>query len=427
MPPPLWLSMLYGGGGGLGAGAAAPAAPLTPQTGLSLADLFTPYQEPPEIQEPAYPSSVRDLDKERQRDLRMRTLLSTLAAGMSGQPGQFGPNALAGALQARDQEQGVVDQERARLQAQFEEAKARRQESIMRAQQQRELAGQQQEAEGILSTYRQIEQMAGAEAPQIVAEARAAALARDSKSLQKLLAEAPQRMAYRRALQAAGVDPDNPMAVEAHQQQAEQQAEIDAEVAKRAALKERNLLWEPNAPPQPRETYYQVVDRGGVLYAYDPRNPSAPGIPVDVPPNPQGNNADPIWLRAVAQAQSERNSALIPGSVNVEERARRLYEIMKSGPAAGAAPPAGAPAPMPPAGGGGGVGASAAPPDAAVINQVAQDLRTMSEDQILRELREDFSPAQATQILAAAKAKAGGKAGATKRYRWQNGKLVPVQ
>lgn len=340
-----------------------------PYAGMSLAALYRPTTNrtrpgfewpsldassgPDYPAEPKLPESVRDLSAEEQKRIRRERILAVLSQGLSQQrSGRMGEAMLAASLESGGMEEQAVQEARRRALANYQaqrqaaddawkqQEKARTAESYNR---------KRSVAEGL---YAEIEQEA-ADDPAFIAQARAAAASGDLESLGKLRLGVSERANSRRAMKAAGVNPDDPIQVETWKRQ----RSVEDEVAKEKALRSQGLgRYEP---PEPRQDYWTTTTLAdGSVWRLNPRTGEARpiealGAGARPTKGGSGKSDAELWESAVDWAARVKNGSnrYEYEDRTTEQLATEKFNLLKKGPP-GSNPPSESPAGAAPAGAG---------------------------------------------------------------------------
>lgn len=333
---------------------------------LSLADLFRPSEAPPEL--PMPPEAISSFDQlppEQQARVRQEMILGALSNGLSQfDQGTMGSGLLQGALAGPGLQQGAIDQANYNQDQRYRREFAVAERSARLQQGQRGEAERRSNAEASLAAYQRVAEVAGQDDPDLVAQAEAAARAGDLGTLQKLVAQAPQRVAYLRSMRGANVDPNDPLAVQRYQDD----QELEKYKKKLLAQAEIEKQFRPpgSGVPAPREGQL-VTGADGNMYLVD--QVSGNVRPISLPgggpmARPGVDVQQRLWIQAtnLAIRENQQRMAREQPPVDVNARAQEIMSMYLRQPGGGAptAPPAsplaplsskGVPVPAPQAGG----------------------------------------------------------------------------
>lgn len=315
---------------------------------LTISDLYSQSQEPDYPQPPQLISDASGLPGEQQRQLKREALLRMIAAGLAqtgrGQgKGQMGTAMLAAVAGGNPAEQEAVDRANQLAQQKFgfERQRAALQAETARTRQVG--ARDQRTAQSALTAAQDLWTQADGDP---AFQQRVAVAAQRGPDAMEELAKLQAALPGRKALKAAGVDPDNPQAVA----EAQAKAKLAAEQAqKEADLAAQNRAWmdlerqkrseklgdyKPPPPDKPHESA-RVIGDDGKVYLIDPFTGRQRGV-ADLPVKVKTSNVglDP-WEESLREAQRQAQNPLAGMTPQqMEELANRLYALRTKGPGA---------------------------------------------------------------------------------------------
>jgi len=321
-----WLATGYG---------RAPSPAPTSGFPLSVQDLFSQAQEPDYPQAPALINDASGLPPDQQKSLKREALLKAIAAALGGPPGQMGSSLLSAVANGGGIEDQAVDRANALAQQKFQAdyQRSRVQAETMKSRQAN--ATGQHTAEAVIGKAQHLWELS-ADDPNL--QGRIATAAQRGPDAMEELSKLEASLPGRKALRAAGVDPDDPMAVEKakadakvkmeQQQKAEDlKAQNQSRMELEKQLRDQKLAGYKPEYHAPHEGSNVTAADGTIYHVVDGKVTGKVDIPGGARMSQQG--LDPL-REALRTAESEYRAMLIPKE-QIPARAKELYALTTGG------------------------------------------------------------------------------------------------